>query len=61
MATKLNEYTLEIKNDEDLERWKSTWDGISEPPKEINHYMRTVVLPGILKENSEFINSIFKK
>ena len=57
----INEYHQEIKNDEDLERWKSTWDGMSEIPEEVNQYMRMVVLPRIAKQRSEFINSIFPK
>lgn len=61
MDTHLNEYTLEIKTDADLERWKSAWDGKTEIPEEINVYMRTVVLPRIAKQSSTFVNSIFNK
>jgi hypothetical protein len=59
--TNLNEYKIEIKNDEDLAKWKSTWTPEQPIPEEVHHYMRTVVLPRITRQNSEFINSIFQK
>ena len=57
----LNEYKIEIKNDEDLAKWKSTWNGIDPVPEEVHRYMRMIVLPRIARQNSEFINSIFQK
>lgn len=41
----LNEYKLQINTDEDLEKWKSTWDGISMPPPEVINYVRSIILP----------------
>ena len=61
MTNHLTEYKLDIKNDEDLERWKSTWDGKSDLPKEVERYMRAVVLPRIDTRLSDILAEITKK
>ena len=52
--SKLNEYQQEIKNDDDLNRWKSTWDGVSDIPSNVVKYMNEVVLPRIRSQAEKF-------
>jgi hypothetical protein len=54
----LNEYKIEIKNDEDLAKWKAVWNGIGPIPEEVHHYMRTVVLPRITEKNANILLSL---
>lgn len=51
----LNEYQHEIRNDDDLNRWKANWDGVSEPPQHVVKYMNTVVLPRLLLMADELL------
>ena len=55
------EYNKKITTDEELEAWKTTWDGKSPIPPEVNEYMLTVVLPRMNAEHAPFMNSIFKE
>ena len=48
----LNEYKIEIKNDEDLAKWKSTWIPGQQIPKSVMDYTMAVVMPRI---NNTFI------
>jgi hypothetical protein len=54
--SKLNEYQQEIKNDDDLNRWKSTWDGVSDIPSNVVKYMNEVVLPQLLSRSRNDLN-----
>lgn len=54
----LNEYEIEIKNDEDLAKWKSTWTPGQQIPEEVHHYMTTVVLPRITEKNATILLSL---
>ena len=36
---------IEISHDEELEAWKSTWDGKSKPPIEVMNFIHTVLFP----------------
>lgn len=54
----LNEYKIEIRNDEDLARWKSTWSPGMPIPEEVDRYMTNVVLPRISKENIAILSSL---
>jgi hypothetical protein len=47
---KITEYKTQIKNDDDLHRWKSTWDGHSDLPESVSNYVRKQVLPRILED-----------
>ena len=40
---KLNE--LRINSDQELDRWKSQWNGVDEVPAEVHRYMQEVVIP----------------
>ena len=40
---KLNE--LRINSDQELDRWKSQWNGVDEVPAEVHQYMQEVVIP----------------
>jgi hypothetical protein len=53
--TNLNEYKIQIKNDADLSRWKSTWEEGQPIPTEVVQYVRTVILPRITKENASIL------
>ena len=54
----LNEYKIEIKDDDDLEKWKATWTPGMPIPEEVHHYMRTVVLPRITEKNATILLSL---
>ena len=54
----LNEYKIEIKNDEDLAKWKSTWTPEQPIPTEVIQYVRTVILPRITKENDSILSTL---
>jgi hypothetical protein len=47
---KLTEYNKKITSDEELEKWKSTWDRKSKPPAEVLNYIRNVVIPRNLEQ-----------
>jgi len=47
---KISEYQIEINNDEDLKKWKSTWDGQSVPPESVLNYVRQHILSKILAD-----------
>jgi hypothetical protein len=51
----LNEYNKKITSDEEFEKWKSTWDCISEPPKNVQDYIRTIKLPTIYEKMKKAI------
>lgn len=40
---KLN--ALRINSDQELDRWKSQWNGVDEVPAEVHRYMQEVVIP----------------
>jgi hypothetical protein len=54
----LNEYQLEIKNDEDLARWKSTWSPGEPIPEEVIIYMNDMVIPRLNREAEETLNRL---
>jgi hypothetical protein len=45
----LNEYKIEIKDDDDLEKWKATWTPGMPIPEEVDRYMKTVVIPRLTR------------
>lgn len=46
----LNELELQIKNDDDLERWKSTWSPGQPVPASVERYMRVVIMPKLRQQ-----------
>lgn len=54
----LNEYKIEIKNDEDLAKWKAVWNGIGPIPEEVHRYVNMVVLPRITEKNHTILSSL---
>lgn len=54
----LDEYKQKIRNDDDLNRWKASWDGVSEPPQHVVKYMNTVVLPRLIRKAENFNSEI---
>lgn len=55
--TELKNPPLKITSDEELDAWKSTWDGVSNPPKEVYEYMTNVVFP----REQEFSDRLMKQ
>lgn len=53
----LNEYKIEIKNDEDLAKWRSTWKPGDFVPTEVMAYMTTVVLPRHVQRVNKILSS----
>ena len=43
----LTEYKIQINNDEDFEKWKSTWTPEDPVPDEVMNYYHTVIKPKI--------------
>jgi hypothetical protein len=54
----LNEYQIDIKNDEDLDKWRSTWTPGEPVPEEVRRYMMMVVLPRITESNKAILSNI---
>lgn len=52
----LNE--LRINSDEELELWKSQWNGTDPIPADVNRYMQEVVLPRHNKLMNDIIESL---
>lgn len=55
--TNLNEYKIEIKNDEDLEKWRSTWKPGDFVPTEVITYMKEVVMPRHVQRVAEILSN----
>ena len=55
---KLKEYQIEIKNEQDFEKWRSTWISDTSIPKEVVIYMKTVVFPKMTLDAIKTINQL---
>lgn len=51
----LKEYQLKINTDQDLEKWKDQWDGISDPPDSVINYVKTNIFPKMIKQSEELL------
>ena len=55
---KLKEYQIQIKNDQDFEKWRTTWISGTSIPEEVATYMKTVVFPRMILEATKTINQL---
>lgn len=44
----LNEYKIEIRNDEDFYNWKRSWDKTTPPPQEVVAYFKRAIAPKMI-------------
>ena len=52
----LNEYKVEIKNDDDLKKWRASWKPGDFVPTEVMVYMTKVVLPRHVQRVNEILS-----